>query len=103
MDAMNMNPLNQLRFAVKFKDHNPKATEEEVEDAYNKYKEFFYKYHQENPAATTDCYAQYLETLDKQGKQHTFIGRIEEQRGEEFEYCYWFCAILQEREAVGSY
>ncbi|CAG8650438.1 3992_t:CDS:2, partial [Funneliformis caledonium] len=25
-----------------------------------------------------------------------FIRRIEEQRGEEFEYCYWFCAILQE-------
>ncbi|CAG8673655.1 2923_t:CDS:2 [Funneliformis mosseae] len=44
----------------------------------------------------TNCYEEYLRT--KQNKQHTFIGRIEEQQGEEFEYCYWFCAILQKRE-----
>ena len=43
-------------------------------------------------------YYQYKKYEEEQGKRHTFIGRIEEQRGEEFEYCYWFCAILQERQ-----
>ena len=57
------------RFYLKYGRDFPTATETEVEDAYNKYKDFYVKYHQDNPAATTDCYAQYLETLDKQGKQ----------------------------------
>ena len=85
------------RFCGKYCQDFPAATEKELEDAYNKYKDFYAKYHQNNRGATTDCYEEYLKT--KQGKRRAFIGRIEEQRGEEFEYCYWFCAILQSRQS----
>ncbi|CAG8711985.1 1691_t:CDS:2, partial [Funneliformis mosseae] len=60
MNAMNVDPLSQWRFAVKFKDHNSRATEEEVKNAYEAYKEFFYKYHKDH---LTDCYMEYLQTL----------------------------------------
>ena len=61
--------------------------------------EFTCKYWQDNPGAPPEKIKKaYQELLKTQGKQLTFIGRIEEQRGEEFEYCYWFCAILQERQ-----
>ncbi|CAG8686144.1 15605_t:CDS:2, partial [Funneliformis caledonium] len=39
------------------------TTEKELEDEYNKYKDFFVKYHHENPTATTDCYEKYLQTV----------------------------------------
>ena len=90
--------LDSWDFVVKYtKDHRG-ATGKEERAEYEKYKDFYAKYHQDNPGATTDCYEEYLKT--KQGKRRAFIGRIEEQRGEEFEYCYWVCAILQE---VGRY
>ncbi|CAG8746225.1 11021_t:CDS:1, partial [Ambispora leptoticha] len=103
MDVMDVDPLSQLVFALQYgqdyqeatKKAVQEATKKEIEDVYEAYKEFFYKYHQDNPGATTDCYKEYLKTLVKQGKQHTFIGRIEEQRGEEFEYCYWFYATVR--------
>ena len=69
MDAMNVDPLGGLQFAVKFKDYNSKATEKEVSDAYEAYKDFYVKYHQDSPAAVTDCYEEFLKT---QGKQRTF-------------------------------
>ncbi|CAG8469784.1 6372_t:CDS:2 [Paraglomus occultum] len=47
---------------------NPQTTETEVEDAYNKYKDFYAKYHSDHPAVITDCYAEYLATLDKQAR-----------------------------------
>ena len=90
--------LDSFDFGVKYGQDHPEVTGKEARAEYEKYKDFYTTYYRNNPGATTDCYAEYLETLGKQGKQHTFIGRIEEQRGEEFEYCYWFCAILQERE-----
>jgi hypothetical protein len=78
--------LSEREFFWKYSRDFPSATFEQWDAAYNEYKDFYVKYHQDNPGATTSCYEEYLKT--KQGKQHTF-GRIEEQRGEEFEYCYW--------------
>src|SRR6185369_2773085 len=98
MDAMNVDPLSPLKFGAQYVRDYPNATDKKIEEAYEEYKDFYLNYHRDNPAAITDCYAEYLATLGNQGKRHTFIGRIEEQRGEEFEYCYWFCAILQERQ-----
>ena len=90
--------MERGEFLWKYGRDYPSATFEQTDAAYNEYKEFYAKYRQDNPGATTNCYAEYLQTLGKQGKRHTFIGRIEEQRGEEFEYCYWVCAILQEKQ-----
>ncbi|KAG9302871.1 hypothetical protein G9A89_022287 [Geosiphon pyriformis] len=73
-------------FYWKYGKDYPSATFEQWDAAYNEYKDFYAKYHQDNPGATTNCYEEYLKT------------KQEEQRGEEFEYCYWFCAILQERQ-----
>ena len=67
---MNVDSLEKWQFAVKFKDYNSKATEKEVSDAYEAYKNFYVKYHNDHPAAITDCYEEYLKT--KQGKQRTF-------------------------------
>ncbi|CAG8670077.1 10999_t:CDS:1, partial [Paraglomus occultum] len=44
----------------------PNATLKEASAAYEAYKDFYAKFHQENPAATTDCYTEYLQTLGKQ-------------------------------------
>src|SRR5436190_24303791 len=103
MNAMDVDPLDLVAFTLKYGRNYPNATSKVATAAYARYKEFYVKYYSNHPAAITDCYDEYLATLGKQCKQHTFIGRIEEQRGEEFEYCYWFCAILQEVEAVGHY
>ncbi|CAG8674267.1 1962_t:CDS:1, partial [Paraglomus occultum] len=46
--------------------HNPKATKEEVGKAYEAYNDFYVKFHQDHPNATTDCYEEFLETLGKQ-------------------------------------
>ena len=89
--------LDPWDFGVKYTKDHPEVTGKEARAEYEKYKEFYTTYHRDNPGATTDCYAEFLIAQGKQGKRHTFIGRIEEQRGEEFEYCYWFCAILQEK------
>jgi len=89
--------LDSWDFGAKYKEDYREATGKEIRDAYGEYKDFYAKYHQNNRGATTDCYEEYLKT--KQGKRRAFIGRIEEQRGEEFEYCYWFCAILQSRQS----
>ena len=90
--------LDSWDFGAKYKEDYREATGKEIRDAYGEYKDFYAKYHQDNPGATTDCYAEFLKTHGKQASNTRFIGRIEEQRGEEFEYCYWFCAILQERQ-----
>ena len=66
------------RFCVKYGQDFPTATEKELEDEYNKYKDFYAKHHRDHPGTATDCYAEYLQELGKQGKRHTFIGRIEE-------------------------
>jgi len=58
---------------------------------------FFGQVLKKNRSATDDNIIKAYE--EEQGKQT----RLEEQRGKEFEYCYWFCAILQEREAVVSW
>ena len=84
--------LDSWDFSAKYGRDYGQATGKEIRDAYSKYEDFYVKYHCNYPGTTTDCYAEFLETLGKQGKRHTFIG------GEEFEYCYWFCAILQERQ-----
>ncbi|CAG8711500.1 2927_t:CDS:2, partial [Funneliformis mosseae] len=42
------------------------ANEKELEDEYNKYKDFFVKYHHKNSTATTNCYKEYLQTIGKQ-------------------------------------
>ncbi|KAG9292938.1 hypothetical protein G9A89_016300 [Geosiphon pyriformis] len=83
---MNVDPLSPLKFGAQYGRDYPNATDK-IEEAYEEYKDFYLNYHRDNPTATTDCYTQYLQTL-------------EEQQGEEFEYCYWFCAILQERQLV---
>jgi len=54
-------------FACKYSKDYPSATPEQTLAAYNEYKDFYVKHHQDNPGATTDCYEQYLKT--KQGKQ----------------------------------
>jgi hypothetical protein len=79
MDAMNVDPLSPLKFgakyAVKYKeDYHREATGKEVEDAYEKYKDFYVKYHQDHPAAITDCYEEFVKTLGKQGKQTRLLG-----------------------------
>ncbi|KAG9293079.1 hypothetical protein G9A89_016441 [Geosiphon pyriformis] len=78
--------MEKMFFTWKYSKDYPSATFEQWDAAYNEYKDFYAKYHQDNPGATTNCYEEYLKT------------KQEEQRGEEFEYCYWFCAILQERQ-----
>jgi len=79
MAAMNVDPLGPwdfgAKYAVKYKeDHHREATWKEVSDAYEGYKKFFYTYRSDHPAAITDCYDEYLETLDKQGKQTRLLG-----------------------------
>ena len=50
------------------------------------YDTFMTKYEEDFPEATVkQAREEYRKTHGKQ-------------RGEEFEYCYWFCAILQERQ-----
>ncbi|CAG8653255.1 10351_t:CDS:1, partial [Paraglomus occultum] len=44
----------------------PNATRKEAEDAYEAYKVFYVKHHQDHPATTTDCYAEFLKTHGKQ-------------------------------------
>ena len=67
MDVMDVDySLGQWDFAAKYKDYNPKATGKDCEDAYNNYRDFYVKYHSDHPAATTDCYEKFLETLGKQ-------------------------------------
>ena len=93
--------LDPWDFGVKYKEDFREATGKEAKAKYEKYQDFYATYHRDNPGATTDCYAEFLETLDKQGKQHTFIGRIEEQRGEEFEYRYWFVLYCNRERQLG--
>src|SRR5438105_40430 len=95
--------LDSWDFGAKHGRDFREATGKEIRAVYEEYRDFYAKHHHAHPGENTDCYEEYRKTLGKQGKRHTFIGRIEEQRGEEFEYCYWFCAILQEVEAVGRY
>ncbi|KAG9298969.1 hypothetical protein G9A89_020282 [Geosiphon pyriformis] len=60
--------------------------------------EFMYK-HGKDYATYEEANNKYQEYCRTHGKQATHVyWRIEEQQGEEFEYCYWFCAILQERQ-----
>ncbi|CAG8719953.1 9450_t:CDS:2, partial [Ambispora leptoticha] len=66
MDVMDVDPLSVVKFTLKYSRDYQEATEKEVEDAYEAYKEFFYKYHQDNPGTTTDCYKEYLKALGKQ-------------------------------------
>ena len=54
-------------FLFKYGKDCPSATLEQAEDAYNEYKDFCIKYRQDNPGVTTNCYAEFLETLGKQG------------------------------------
>jgi len=61
--------LDPWDFGMKYKEDYPKATGKEGRAKYEEYKEFYVKYHQNNPGATTDCYAEFLETLGKQGKR----------------------------------
>ena len=67
-------------FFWKYRGDYPSATFEQTDAAYNEYKDFYAKYHQDNPGATTDCYAEFLKTHGKQASNTRFIGRIEEQR-----------------------
>jgi len=64
--------LDPWDFGMKYKEDHREATGKEGRAAYEKYKDFYAKYHQDNPGATTDCYAQYLETLGKQGMQYVY-------------------------------
>ncbi|CAG8631908.1 3422_t:CDS:2, partial [Paraglomus occultum] len=41
-------------------------TEEELEGVYKKYKDFYIQYYQDNPAATTNCYKEFLMAQGKQ-------------------------------------
>src|SRR5438128_9363496 len=72
--------LDLLNFCFKYGQDYPKVAIEEARTEYEKYKDFYAKYHQDNPGATTDCYAEFLETHGKQASSTRFIGRIEEQR-----------------------
>ena len=69
MDPMNVDSLNQLRFALKYGQDHPKAIEEEVEDVYEAYKEFYVTYRRDHPGTATNCYEEFLQTLGKQGKR----------------------------------
>ena len=64
--------LGIVAFTMKYARDFPTATEKELEDAYNNYKDFYVQYHQDHPAAVTDCYNEYLETLGKQGERHVY-------------------------------
>ncbi|CAG8611528.1 12623_t:CDS:2, partial [Ambispora leptoticha] len=73
MDVMDVDPLSLLKFTYKYNYYQEatnkevqEPTDKEFEDAYEAYKEFFYKYHQDNPGTTTDCYKEYLKALGKQ-------------------------------------
>ena len=72
--------LDPLDFGMKYTKDHREATGKEGRAAYEKYKDFYAKYHQDNPGATTDCYAEFLKTHGKQASNTRFIGRIEEQR-----------------------
>ncbi|CAG8601560.1 5406_t:CDS:2 [Paraglomus occultum] len=52
--------LGLIRFSVKYGQDFPTATDKEIEEAYNKYKDFYVQYHQNHPTAVTDCYNEYL-------------------------------------------
>ena len=80
--------VTERGFFLKYGRDCPSATLEQTEDAYNEYKDFYIKYHQDNPGAATDCYAEYIETLGKQGTPVYW-----ENRG-----ATGICAILQERQ-----
>ncbi|CAG8677813.1 8051_t:CDS:2, partial [Paraglomus occultum] len=58
-------------------DYHREATWKEVEDAYEAYKGFYVKFHQDHPNATTDCYEEFLETLGNQerGSWALLVGR----------------------------
>ncbi|KAG9305109.1 hypothetical protein G9A89_007749 [Geosiphon pyriformis] len=59
--------MEKMFFVWKYGKDYPSATFEQCDAAYNEYKDFYAKYHQDNPGATTNCYEEYLKT--KQGKQ----------------------------------
>ncbi|CAG8626028.1 15772_t:CDS:2, partial [Acaulospora morrowiae] len=72
--------LDSYNFGAKYKEDYQESTGKEIRAAHKEYKVFYTKHHRNHPGVTTDCYAEFLGTLGKQ----------EEQRGEEFECCYWF-------------
>jgi len=74
MDALNVDPLSPLKFGAQYGRDYPNATDKEIEEAYNKYKDFYVKYHSDHLAAITDCYEEFLKTLGKQGKQTRLLG-----------------------------
>jgi len=70
MDAMDADySLGLIRFSVKYNQDFPTETDKEFEEAYNKYKDFYDKYHSDNPAATTNCYEEFIKTLGKQASK----------------------------------
>ncbi|CAG8723326.1 11172_t:CDS:2, partial [Funneliformis mosseae] len=75
---MNMNySLGFSHFCVKYDQDFLTAIEKEFKDEYNKYKDFFVKYHHENPAITTDCYKEYLQTVSKQEAVRVLLVKAE--------------------------
>uniref|UniRef100_A0A1D1XK08 Cytochrome c-type biogenesis protein CycH n=1 Tax=Anthurium amnicola TaxID=1678845 RepID=A0A1D1XK08_9ARAE len=69
--------LDSWDFGMKYKEDYREATGKEGRAAYEKYKDFYATYHQDHPAATTDCYAEFLQTLGKQGSSGRLLDTIE--------------------------
>ena len=90
--------MERGEFLWKYGRDYPSATFEQTDAAYNEYKDFYAKYHQDNPGATTDCYAEFLKTHGKQASNTRLLGD-RRATGRRVEYCYWFCAILQKRQS----
>ncbi|CAG8535316.1 6892_t:CDS:2 [Paraglomus occultum] len=62
--------LGLIAFTMKYTRDFQEATEKEIGNAYEAYKVFYAKHHQDHPGTTTDCYAEYLQTLGKQDAGH---------------------------------
>jgi hypothetical protein len=77
MDAMNVDPMEKWQFSAKYgldiyRQNHREVTSKEIEDAYEEYKKFFYKYHSDHSAAITDCYKEFLKTIGKQQATHVY-------------------------------